>query len=69
MKKHELMELPYAIEALEPFISAQTLGFHHGKHLNTYVNNLNALLPGSGLEDASLEEIVCKAQGGILNNA
>ena len=69
MKKHELMELPYAIEALEPFISAQTLGFHHGKHLNTYVNNLNALLPGSGLENASLEEIVCKAQGGILNNA
>ena len=69
MKKHELMELPYAIEALEPFISTQTLGFHHGKHLNTYVNNLNALLPGSGLENASLEEIVCKAQGGILNNA
>ncbi len=69
MKKFELMALPYAPEALEPVISKQTLEFHHGKHLAAYVNNLNALLPGSGFEEASLEEIVCKATGGILNNA
>ena len=69
MGKFELMVLPYAIDALEPVISRQTLEFHHGKHLAAYVNNLNALLPGSGFEEASLEEIVCKATGGILNNA
>ena len=69
MKKYELMALPYAPEALEPVISAQTLNFHHGKHLAAYVNNLNNLLPGSGMEGLSLEEIVCKATGGILNNA
>ena len=67
--KFELMTLPYAPEALEPVISANTLGFHHGKHLLTYVNNLNAALPGSGLEDKSLEEVVLNAQGGMLNNA
>jgi len=69
MKNFELMALPYAPEALEPVISAQTLNFHHGKHLAAYVNNLNTLLPGSGMEDLSLEEIVCQATGGILNNA
>ena len=69
MGKFELMALPYAIDALEPVISKQTLEFHHGKHLAAYVNNLNGLFPGSGFEEASLEEIVCKATGGILNNA
>ena len=69
MKKFELMALPYAMDALEPVISKQTLEFHHGKHLAGYVNNLNAMLPGSGFEEASLEEIVCKATGGMLNNA
>jgi Fe-Mn family superoxide dismutase len=69
MGKFELMALPYAAEALEPVISRQTLEFHHGKHLAAYVNNLNGLLPGSGFEEMPLEEIVCKAQGGILNNA
>ena len=69
MGKFELMALPYANDALEPVISKQTLEFHHGKHLAAYVNNLNALLPGSGFEEASLEDIVCKATGGILNNA
>ena len=64
-----LMELPYAPDALAPAISAQTIGFHHGKHLQTYVNNLNNLLPGSGLEGLSLEEIVVKAEGGLYNNA
>ena len=63
------MALPYAPEALEPVISRETIGFHHGKHLAGYVNNLNGLLPGSGFEEATLEEIVCKAEGGILNNA
>ena len=69
MKKFELMALPYAIEALEPVISKRTLEFHHGKHLAGYVNNLNGLLEGSPLADSSLEDIVCKATGGILNNA
>ena len=69
MKKFELMALPYAIDALEPVISKQTLEFHHGKHLAGYVNNLNGLLSGSGFEEMTLEEIVCKATGGILNNA
>ena len=69
MGKFELMALPYAAEALEPVISRETIGFHHGKHLAAYVNNLNGLLSGSGFEEATLEEIVCKATGGILNNA
>ena len=69
MKKFELMALPYAIEALEPIISKQTLEFHYGKHLAGYVNNLNGLLEDSPLADSSLEDIVCKATGGILNNA
>ena len=64
-----LIELPYAPNALEPVISAATLGFHHGKHLQAYVNNLNAALPGSPYEGMSLEEIVCNADGGIFNNA
>ena len=69
MGKFELMVLPYAIDALEPVISKQTLEFHHGKHLAGYVNNLHGLLPGSGFEDASLEDSVCKVSGGMLNNA
>ena len=69
MKKFELMTLPYAIDALEPVISKQTLEFHHGKHLAGYVNNLNGLLEGSPLAGLPLEEIVCKAEGGMLNNA
>ena len=54
----KLIELPYALDALEPVISAQTLSFHHGKHLQGYVDNLNKLLPDSGLEDLALEEII-----------
>lgn len=69
MGKYQLMALPYAPEALEPVISKETIAFHHGKHLAAYVNNLNLLLEGSALAGAPLEEIVCKAQGGILNNA
>ena len=69
MGKFELMALPYAQDALEPVIGKETIAFHHGKHLAGYVNNLNGLLPGSGFEEITLEEIVCKATGGMLNNA
>ena len=69
MEKIELMQLPYPENALEPVISKETISFHHGKHLATYVNNLNALLEGSPLAGKSLEEIVLKAEGGMLNNA
>lgn len=69
MEKFELMALPYAPEALEPVISKETIGFHHGKHLAGYVNNLNALLEGSPLAGLSLKDIVLKAEGGMLNNA
>ena len=69
MTTFELIQLPYAPNALEPVISAETIGFHHGKHLQAYVNNLNGLLAGSGFEDASLEDIVKKSEGGIFNNA
>ena len=69
MEKFNLMALPYAPEALEPVISKETIGFHHGKHLAGYVNNLNGLLEGSPLAGLPLEEIVLKAEGGMLNNA
>ena len=69
MGKIDLMALPYAAEALEPVISKETIGFHHGKHLAGYVNNLNGLLEGSPLAGLPLEEIVLKAEGGMLNNA
>ena len=69
MKKFELMALPYDENALEPVISKETIGFHHGKHLAGYVNNLNAMLEGSPLAGLPLEEIVLKAEDGVLNNA
>jgi len=69
MGKFQLMALPYAMDALGTVISKQTLEFHHGKHLAAYVNNLNGLLDGSGFEEASLEDIVCKSSGGMQNNA
>ena len=69
MGKFELMALPYAMDALEPVISKETIGFHHGKHLAGYVNNLNSFLEGSPLAELPLEEIVLKASGGMLNNA
>lgn len=65
----ELITLPYAPDALQPAISAETLAFHHGKHLQTYVNNLNAAIAGTPFEGKSLEDIVCSADGGIFNNA
>jgi len=69
MGKFELMALPYALEALEPVISKETIAFHHGKHLAGYVNNLNGLLESSPLAGLPLEEIVLKSEGGIQNNA
>jgi superoxide dismutase, Fe-Mn family len=64
-----LPELPFAPTALEPYITANTLSFHHGKHHNAYVTNLNKLIPGTEFEKLSLEEIVKKSSGGIFNNA
>jgi Fe-Mn family superoxide dismutase len=69
MKPFELICLPYAPEDLEPVISRETIALHHGKHLQTYVTNLNNLLPGSGMEELALEEIVKRSEGGIFNNA
>lgn len=67
--KFELIKLPYGINSLEPVISSETIRYHHGKHLLTYLNNVNAALPGSGFEGMSLEDIVLSAKGGLLNNA
>ena len=65
----ELITLPYDPDALAPAISAETIAFHHGKHLQTYVNNLNAAIAGTPFEGKPLEEIVRTAEGGIFNNA
>lgn len=66
----ELPQLPYAKNALEPHISAETLEFHHGKHHNAYVTKLNALIAGTEYEDKALEDIIKSAPaGGIFNNA
>jgi Fe-Mn family superoxide dismutase len=64
----QLPELPYAMNALEPFISQRTIEFHYGKHHQAYVTNLNNLVPGTEFGNASLEEIVKKSTGGIFNN-
>jgi Fe-Mn family superoxide dismutase len=65
---HELPKLPYELNALEPFISQRTIEFHYGKHHLAYVNNLNKLITGTEFENATLEDIVHKAAGGIFNN-
>ena len=65
---HELPKLPYAPDALEPYISQRTIEFHYGKHHQAYVNNLNKLIVGTGFENATLEDIVRTAGGGIFNN-
>jgi len=65
----ELPPLPYADDALEPTISAETISYHYGKHHQTYVTNLNNLVPGTEFEGLSLEDIIMKASGGIFNNA
>ena len=65
----ELPALPYAKDALEPHISAETLEFHHGKHHATYVAKLNGLVEGTDLAEKSLEEIIKTSEGGVFNNA
>ena len=62
----KVIDLPYALNALEPVISARTLEFHHGKHLQTYVDNLNKLIAGTEFEGMKLEEIIHKAPAGAL---
>lgn len=67
--KYELMTLPYALDALEPFMSKETLEFHYGKHHQTYVNNLNNLIAGTKFENSTLVEIILESDGGLFNNA
>ena len=66
---HTLPPLPYAMDALAPHISKETLEFHYGKHHQAYVTNLNNLIPGTEFENLSLEDIVKKSSGGVFNNA
>jgi superoxide dismutase, Fe-Mn family len=64
----ELPKLPYELDALLPFISKNTLEFHHGKHHQAYISNLNSLVPGTKFENASLTDIIKEAEGPIFNN-
>jgi superoxide dismutase, Fe-Mn family len=64
----ELPKLSYAADALVPYITKQTIDFHYGKHHQTYVNNLNNLVPGTRFENATLEQIIREADGPIFNN-
>lgn len=66
---HTLMDLPFEKDALEPYISKETMEYHHGKHHAGYINNLNRLIEGTSYEKMSLEDIVTSAGGGIFNNA
>ncbi len=66
---HTLPSLPYAENALEPVISAETISYHYGKHHKSYVDTLNRLIAGTEYETLNLEDIICKASGGIFNNA
>lgn len=65
----ELPALPYAQDALQPHISAETLEYHYGKHHKTYVDKLNGLVEGTDLAGKSLEEVVKTSEGGVFNNA
>jgi Fe-Mn family superoxide dismutase len=65
----ELPPLPYAQDALAPHISAETLEYHYGKHHQTYVTNLNKLVEGTEFENASLEDVILKSDGGLFNNS
>lgn len=64
-----LPPLPYAMDALQPHISKETLEYHYGKHHNAYVTNLNKLIPGTQFESMSLEDIIKNSAGGVFNNA
>ena len=67
--EHKLPELPYALDALAPFMSRETLEYHYGKHHQTYITNLNNLIKGTEFENAPLETIVKQSSGGVFNNA
>ena len=67
--EHTLPQLPYAIDALAPHISQETLEYHYGKHHQTYVTNLNNLVKDGEFANSTLEEIIKKSSGGIFNNA
>ncbi len=67
--EHKLPPLPYSLDALQPHISKETLEYHYGKHHQAYVTNLNNLIKGTEFENATLEDIVKKASGGVFNNA
>ena len=65
----ELPKLPYKNNSLVPYISEETIEFHYGKHHQTYVNNLNGLVPGTDFENSDLESMILKGEGPIFNNA
>lgn len=67
--KHLLPELPYALDALAPAMSADTLNYHYGKHLQTYLNNVNRMIEGTPFADMKLKDMITKAQGALYNNA
>lgn len=67
--KHLLPELPYQLEALAPKMSKETLEYHYGKHLQTYIDNLNKLIAGTPYEEKTLEQILLEAEGPMFNNA
>ena len=68
-KKHLLPELPYALDALAPAMSADTLNYHYGKHLQTYLDNVNRMIEGTPFADMKLKDMITKAQGALYNNA
>ena len=65
----ELPKLPYAMDALQPHISKETLEYHYGKHHQAYVNNLNNLTKDTEFANKSLEDVIMKSSGGMFNNA
>lgn len=67
--KHLLPELQYALDALAPVMSADTLNYHYGKHLQTYLDNVNRMIEGSPFADMKLKDMITKAQGALYNNA
>lgn len=67
--QHTLPPLPYGMDALQPHISKETLEYHYGKHHQTYVTNLNKLIPGTEFENMPLEDIIRKSQGPVFNNS
>ena len=67
--QHQLPALPYALDALQPHISKETLEFHYGKHHQAYVTNLNNLVKGTEFENLPLEDVIRKSSGGMFNNA